>query len=52
MKQYKVEMIISTDDILDNWTTNDIALSFREDIELHTYGQVEVLEVQVEEVVE
>ena len=52
MKQYKVEMIISTDDILDDWTSDDIGYSIREDLNLRTYGQVEVVEVQVEEVTE
>ena len=52
MKQYKFEMIISTDDILDHWTSNDIALSIKEDIDSNTFGQIEVIEVQVEEVAE
>lgn len=52
MKQYKVEMIISTHDILDEWVSDDIALSIKEDMDFNTYGQIEVVEVQVEEVAE
>ena len=49
MKQFKIEMVIETDDILDEYSADDHAYELRDLIDRETYGQINILTISVKE---
>lgn len=52
MKKYEVKLTIKTDDIVDDWSADDIATSLKEDIHYESLGQLNVEHAEAKEVTE
>ena len=52
MKKYEVKLTVKADDVLDDWSADDIATSLKEDIHYESYGQLNVEHVEAKEVAE
>lgn len=52
MKKYEVKLTIKADDVLDDWSADDLARSLKEDIHYESYGQLSVEYAEAKEVAE
>ena len=50
MKRYEVKLTVRVDDVLDDWTANDLTRSMIEDIHYESYGQLSVEFAEAKEV--
>ena len=52
MKKYEVKLTIKVDDVLDDWSADDLATALKEDIHYASYGQLNVEHAEAKEVTE
>ena len=50
MKRYEVKLIVKADDVLDDWSADDLAKSLKEDVHYEYYGQLSVEFAEAKEV--
>ena len=52
IKKYEVKLTVNANDILDNWTSDDLIASLLEEVHYESYGQINIEHIEAKEVQE